>query len=68
MNIDMKKPKTTNDDHFQRSAMAPVGIVRGGVHEDHLEQEQREDADVVDVAAQEEALRPEQPEVLAEEV
>jgi hypothetical protein len=26
-NIDMKNPKQRNDDHFQRSAMAPVGIV-----------------------------------------
>ena len=27
MNIDMKKPKMTNDENFQRSAIAPVGIV-----------------------------------------
>ena len=40
---------------------------RGGVHEHHLEQEEREDADVVGVAAQEEALHAEQAERLAEE-
>src|SRR2546425_8574797 len=27
VNIEMKKPKTTNDENFHRSAMAPVGIV-----------------------------------------
>ncbi len=27
MNIDMKKLKMTNDENFQRSAIAPVGIV-----------------------------------------
>ena len=58
----MKKPKTQNAENFQRSAIAPVGIVAGGVHEHHLEQEQREHADVVGVAAEEEALHAEQAE------
>ena len=64
----MKKPKTTNAENFQRSAIAPVGNRPGGVHEHHLEQEQREDADVVGVAAQEEALEAEEAEGVAEQV
>ncbi len=56
MNIDMKKRE-----HDERRELPALGHGagrdrRGGVHEDHLEQEQREDADVVGVAAQEEAL------------
>ena len=39
----------------------------GGVHEHHLEEEQREHADVVGVAAQEEALHAEEPERVAEQ-
>ena len=44
------------------------GDRRRGVHEHHLEQEEREHADVVAVAGQEEALRAEEAERVAEEV
>ena len=39
----------------------------GGVHEHHLEEEEREHADVVGVAAQEEPLHAEEPERVAEQ-
>ena len=43
-------------------------MVAGRVHEHHLEQEQREHADVVGVAAQEESFQAEQPERMRQQV
>ncbi len=64
----MKKPKT-----HERRVLPALGHRAGrngdgGVHEDHLEQEEREDADVIGAAAQEEALEAEQAERVTEQV
>ena len=55
----MKTPNGTNAENFQRSAMRAGDDRGGGVHEHELEQEEREDADVVGAVtqrAEEEAL------------
>ena len=67
MNIDMKNAKTMKRRDFQRSAIAPVGMVAAVSMNTIWNRNSANTPHVVDVAAQEEALGADQLEGLAEE-